>query len=124
MRWTKKDVDAANSKRGARHASRRPGKFRNEITEYDGNRFASLKERDDYIVLKARQDAGEISGLELQRPFALTVNDILICTYVADAVYYEGNVRVVQDSKGVRTPVFSIKCKLMLAVLGIKIREV
>lgn len=46
------------------------------------------------------------------------------CVYVADFVYKENGVQVVEDTKGVRTSDYIIKRKLMLWRYGIKIREV
>ena len=45
--------------------------------------------------------------------------------YIADFRYvdHEGNV-VVEDTKGVKTPVYILKRKLMLRVHGIRVREV
>ena len=47
------------------------------------------------------------------------------CAYIADFVYKDAEGRlVVEDTKGVRTPDYIIKRKLMLAVHGIQIQEV
>lgn len=45
------------------------------------------------------------------------------CDYVADFVYIEGGKEIVEDSKGIRTPDYKIKRKLMLYIHGIRIRE-
>ena len=47
------------------------------------------------------------------------------CEYIADFVYTDkdGNT-IVEDAKGVRTPEYKIKRKLMLYRHGIKIKEV
>lgn len=126
-RWTNADLKAIAGKRGARLAARRPGKYRNEAVDYDGHTFPSIKEKERYVILKAMQNGGAIKDLELQRPYALTVNNILVCEYVADFVYRElidGSwVEVVEDSKGFRTTEYRLKKKLMRACLGIVIRE-
>ena len=43
--------------------------------------------------------------------------------YIADFVYVENGVKVVEDTKGVKTDAYKIKKKLMLKLYGIKIRE-
>lgn len=45
------------------------------------------------------------------------------CVYVADFVYVRDGKTVVEDSKGMRTPEYIIKRKLMLWVHGIHILE-
>ena len=45
------------------------------------------------------------------------------CSYIADFVYKENGKTVVEDSKGFRTPDYTIKRKLMLWVHGIRIKE-
>lgn len=64
--------------------------------------------------------------LELQPKYPLTVNGEKICTYIADFKYWDAqkNAEIVEDVKGVRTPVFRIKSKLVKALYGIDIVEV
>lgn len=102
---------------------KRAHKYSAQATVVDGVKFASKKEAKRYTELKQLEAAGAISGLRLQTRFPLRVNDVLICTYVADFVYVEAGLPVVEDCKGVRTPVYKIKAKLMQAVHGITIRE-
>jgi hypothetical protein len=64
--------------------------------------------------------------LELQVRFNLIVNDQKICAYVADFRYERENKdsvweQIVEDAKGVETPEFKLKKKLMKACLGIEI---
>lgn len=70
------------------------------------------------------EGAGLISGLRRQVSFVLRVNDVLVCRYRPDFVYVEGDRRIVEDVKGILTPVYRLKKKLMLAVHGIEVREV
>lgn len=94
---------------------------------------ASKKEHGRANQLKLMQLAGEISNLREQVPFVLipTQRDIsgtLLehqCRYIADFVYNDadGN-QIVEDTKGFRTPEYKIKRKLMLAVHGIRIKEI
>lgn len=100
-------------------------KYKNKRTEVDGLVFASQKEARRYQELKLLERAGEIFDLMWQRPFQIEVNGVEICKYVADFTYIEkGGWDVVEDVKGVLTPVYKLKKKLMLAVHGVEIREV
>lgn len=74
-------------------------------------------------MLKAEQAAGRISGLRCQVPFRLAVGDTLICTFVSDFVYVRNGERIVEDVKGMRTAVYKIKRKLMLALHNIEVLE-
>lgn len=109
-----------------RKTIRVPGKskYRNVKTTIDGHVFASKREAARYGVLKAAQQAGDISGLELQPRYPLVVCGLKVCVYVADFKYVEDGEVVIEDSKGVRTQAYIIKRKLMKAIHGIDIREV
>lgn len=85
--------------------------------------FDSKREYTRWCELQVLEAAGVISDLRRQVRYRLDVNGVHVCDYVADAVYAEGLEQVVEDTKGVRTAVYRIKAKLMLAVHGIKIRE-
>lgn len=92
------------------------------------------------------EKAGQITDLQEQVPFELIPAQYVTiertgrkgqplkpkkkcleraCTYIADFVYTtkEGE-KVVEDTKGVRTPDYIIKRKLMLEKYGIKIKEI
>jgi hypothetical protein len=89
----------------------------------DGIKFQSKKEADRYGMLKLLQRAGKISDLKLQVSFALDVHGTHICNYIADFTYLDRSGFVVEDVKGVKTRVYNIKKKLMLALYNIKIKE-
>jgi len=101
-------------------------KYHNKKTTIDGHTFDSKKEGDRYLELKQFQADGIISGLRLQVPFELIPKQQgeRACKYIADFVYMECGSLIVEDVKGVRTPVYKLKKKLMLERHGIKIREV
>ena len=104
-------------------------KYGAKATTVDGIRFASKFESERYGYLKSLERAGVIRSLQLQPRYKLAVNGILICTYVADFFYErEGTdgswTSIVEDAKGVETPEFKLKKKLMQAVLGIEINVV
>jgi hypothetical protein len=105
-------------------------KFGNKPTYVGSRRFPSKKEARRYRELKlldGRPDG--ILDLQLQVPFDLVVNGQKICRYLADFVYTDVRPglakprRVVEDCKGVRTPVYKLKAKLMKAIHGIEILE-
>lgn len=79
-----------------------------------------------YSQLKIIENNGYITKLELQPRFLIHVNGIKICTYVADFSYLdkESNMTIIEDVKGVKTPVYKIKKKLVEAIYGIKITEI
>jgi hypothetical protein len=87
----------------------------------DGISFASKKEARRYGELRLMERAGMIDNLALQPRFPLLVNGELVCTYVADFAYNTKTARVVEDAKGVQTPEFKLKRKLMKAALGIDV---
>lgn len=108
----------------------------------DGRRFASKREAARYQELRLLERAGQIVGLRCQVRYACEVNGQHVCDYVADFVYdewqetrlrhepggdYDGisrrRVTVVEDTKGVRTPVYRLKKRLLKAIHGIEILE-
>jgi hypothetical protein len=96
-------------------------KYRAQPVVTEEGRFASKKEYADWCALKLKEKLGHISRLERQVSFDLTVNGQLITRYIADAVFFEGNKRIVADSKGVLTPEFKIKARLMRAIYNIEV---
>ena len=116
-------------------------KYHNIPTVVDGIRFSSKKEARRYQELKLLEKAGVISNLELQPRFEFEINDKLLkyssgrkVTYFADFRYTElitlhsdfggaySHQDIIEDVKGIQTPVFKLKAALMLAVHGIKVR--
>lgn len=92
----------------------------------DGIKFDSKWESQRYLYLKSLERAGRVRNLELQPRFIITVNGQKICTYVADFQYDRENKdgeweHIIEDAKGVETPEFKLKKKLMKAVHNIEI---
>ncbi len=85
--------------------------------------FASKKEARRYGELKILERNGNISNLSTQVKFSLDVDGIHICNYIADFCYDEKDQVVVEDCKGIKTPAYRLKAKLMLAIYRIKIFE-
>lgn len=112
----------------------------------DGIEFDSKKEARRWQELKLLERSGQIYDLERQVKFVLIPAqrepDIIgarggrkpgklierECAYIADFCYtIPGEIaitKVVEDTKGVKTPEYIIKRKLMLYIHGIRVREV
>jgi hypothetical protein len=102
-----------------------PGsKYKAIRTEIDGHTFASKAEANHYRHLKLLEKAGQITNLTLQPRYALDVNGVHIANYIADFRYWDEGGRRIVDVKGMKTPVYKLKKKLMLACHGIVIEEV
>ena len=121
-------------------------KYHSKKVVRDGETFDSQKEYRRFCELKLLERAGKIQGLRRQERIELIpaqyetverfsdktgrrLKDGKRCVekavnYIADFVYWEGDVMVVEDAKGVRTDEYILKRKLMLLVHGVKIREV
>lgn len=103
----------------------RRSKYRAIPTTVDGIRFASKAEARRYSELQILKAAGEISELTLQPRYRIEVQGRKICDYVADFGYFNALGRyIVEDVKGVLTPVYKLKKKLVKACWGIDIEEV
>jgi len=87
--------------------------------------FDSKKEAARYQELKLLERAGEIIRLELQPKFEIVVNNVKICDYLGDFRYIDAHnmETVTEDTKGVKTPVYRLKKKLVKAIYGIDILE-
>ena len=103
-------------------------KYRAIPTVVDGIRFASKAEAKHYGELKILEAAGDIKDLELQPEYPIIVNGIRVAIYRADFRYMDrtkhGVIQVIEDVKGMRTPVYKLKKKLVEALYGITITEV
>ena len=102
---------------------KRTGKFNARRTEVDGIVFDSAKEARRYRDLKLLAKAGQIAKLELQPEYPMIVNGHKVCAYRADFRYLENGKTVVEDCKGMRTPIYQLKKKLLFACYGIKVCE-
>lgn len=105
-------------------------KYRNKVITWNGMKFDSQKELNRYGELRLLQRAGKISGLDRQVRFELIPaqyeNGKCVfreANYYADFVYWENGKFVVEDVKGVKTPEYILKAKLMFQNYHIKIRE-
>ncbi len=105
---------------------KRRSKYGNTKTVVDGITFASKAEAKRYGELKLLERAGEIRNLELQPKFALVgLGATKVCSYRADFSYrYTNGPLVVEDVKGMKTPVYRLKAKLFRDNFGFSITEV
>lgn len=117
-------------------------KYKNKKVVVDGITFDSKKEARRYSDLKLLEQSGEIHDLERQVKFILIPaqrepdtkgkrggikkGKLLEreCSYYADFVYYIADMLIVEDTKGMRTPEYIIKRKLMLYKYNIQIKEI
>lgn len=117
-------------------------KYHSRKITRDGMTFDSIKEYKRWCELSMLEKAGAITELDRQVKFTLIPaqyepkwlpklkqigNGQCIereCSYVADFVYKEDGLTVVEDTKGFKTKDYIIKRKLMLWVHGIRIQEV
>lgn len=112
--------------------AQRSQKYGNTKVVDKGITFDSKAEHKRWMHLVLLQRAGEIRGLAMQVPFELipaqkrpSGGNERPTVYLADFVYVDHRgVRVVEDVKGVVTPEFRLKRKLMLHVHGIEVKEV
>ena len=107
-------------------------KYKAEKVTMYGETFDSRKEARRYSELKLMERGGLISDLRRQVKYELipsqkgpdgkTIERPV--SYIADFVYTENGLQVVEDTKGMKTKEYIIKRKLMLYIHGIKIKEV
>lgn len=110
-------------------------KYKNKKVVYQGKKFDSQKEYERYLYLKSKQNRGEISDLSLQVRFEL-IKGVKIAgeakkrssvRYIADFVYVQNGVMVVEDVKSpitAKNAVYRIKKLLMKTVHNIDVVEV
>lgn len=119
-------------------------KYGNHKVTFEGMIFDSKKELYRWLDLKTLEKAGKIYELQRQVKFVLVpaqyepdtvgprggkIKGKLIekeLAYYADFYYFDNETGkyVVEDAKGVRTPEYVIKRKLMLYLKGYRIKEV
>lgn len=120
-------ISAAEAKRlGLTRSKQNPrqSKYGNTRTYYNGRTYDSKAEAKRAGELDILLRAGHIKSWEPQPKFEIVVNEKKICTYRADfKVEYPDGTTEIEDVKGVRTPVYKLKKKLVEALYGIEIQE-
>ena len=103
-------------------------KYRNKKCEYNGIKFDSKKEMERYIYLKSQKEQGLIQDLVLQDKWLIIPQNgkERAAYYISDFSYrLTGHKEViVEDVKGIRTPAYILKRKLMRHVHGIEVQEI
>ena len=91
-------------------------KFKNKRVKSNLGNFASKLEYKHYLLLKAKEQKGDISHLKKQVRIKLGRSKECKVYYIADFVFYDNlnNTWVVMDSKGVATDTFKVKLKWLL----------
>lgn len=101
-------------------------------TVVDGIRFDSKKEAARWVELKQLEQAGQIQALQRQPEFPLCMwrpdhSDIRpVAVYRADFAYTDlrTNTQVIEDVKGMKTPVYRLKKKMVESQYDVRIVEV
>lgn len=99
-------------------------KYGNQPCLVDGLAFDSKLEAKRYEELKLLQRAGQIQGLEFHVHWPLHVGELTLGYYESDFSYYENGQQVIEDCKGVSTPLYRWKKKHVFAQYHIEIREI
>ena len=91
-------------------------KFKNKRVKNVFGNFASKLEYKHFLLLKAKEQKGDISHLKKQVRIKLGNSKQCKVYYVADFVYYDNinKIWVVMDSKGKPTDTFKVKYKWVL----------
>jgi len=98
------------------------------VSKYHAKRegkYASKRESRRAKELAIMESIGLISGLEEQVKYELVPKQEgeRSVTYIADFRYVQNGVEITEDCKGMRTPYYILKRKLMLWVHGIRVLE-
>ena len=114
---------------------------RNKFNNHKGGGFDSDQEKRRYHELLLLERAGIIHGLKRQVHFQLTPTvrepdtygprggkkqgKVILqkSEYIADFTYYQGEDFIVEDVKGMRTPEYILKKKMLYHLKGIMIHE-
>lgn len=106
-------------------------KYGNKPCEIGGEKYRSMREAARHQQLLRLEEQGYITHLKREEVFVLARGVKFKgdkrakppLRYVADFVYLRIGQYVVEDCKGMRTPVYKLKRHLMLAMRGIEVIE-
>ncbi len=122
LHWTAADVAAVTTGQPPNPKRNKYGVSPANQRTVDGVVFASKRESQRYAALKLLVNLGRITDLKLQPRFVLqeAFQDAQghrhrAIEYVGDFSYLDGGKRVVEDVKGMKTPAYRLKVKLLLA---------
>lgn len=83
--------------------------------------ISDLKEQVKFELIPAQYEIIQVQLVRKTKEKRVCLE--LSCCYIADFTYLENGIYIVEDTKGVKTPEYRIKKKLMLYRHGIKIKE-
>ncbi len=91
--------------------------------------FPSKREAERFVVLANELSSKAITGLQLQPQFALHVvkpDGVKVCIgrYIADFAYERAGVKVIEDSKGMKTALYLWKKSHVEAEYAVRVVEV
>jgi hypothetical protein len=131
LRWTPEQFTEYQSRHVVRSvAAPKRSKYGAKKTQVDGITFDSQAEATRYCALKVLERMGMIEDLRLQVVFDLVPSVVIAgrkrppIRYVADFVYVSHGAQVVEDVKGIKTPVYLLKRHMMAYLRGIEIQEI
>lgn len=104
--------------------TQKPSKYHNRKVTIGEETFDSKAEAARWVELGLMQQAGLITDLRRQVPYSIDINGYHICKYIADFGYMDGGRYVVEDVKGVATPIYKLKKKLLHALYDVQVKEV
>ena len=96
-------------------------KFNAKPTEFDNIKFSSKKESIRYSQLKLLQQNGDIVFFLRQVPFHLPANIKYLCDFL---VFWQDGSVTIEDVKGFKTAMYTLKKKQVEALYPIEITEV
>lgn len=99
-------------------------KYKAIKTTIDGITFASKREARYYQIYSRLEELGEIHNLKLQTSLPFILNGKKIFTYKPDFEFDDEKGHHIVDVKGVFTPVFRLKKKLIEAQYNVEIEVV
>lgn len=96
-------------------------KFQAIRVEDEGIKFASKKEHKRYKELKLLQKNGDVVFFLMQTPFHLPGN----VKYISDfLIFWTDNRVTIEDVKGMKTPLYIAKKKIVETIYPIQITEI
>lgn len=96
-------------------------KFNAKPQELDGIKFASKAEAREYLKLKKLVESGEVLFFLRQVPFHLPGGVKYVCDFL---VFWADGLVTVVDVKGMKTPLYIAKKKMVEATYPITITEI
>lgn len=112
---------------GHKHDSRKEARRCNELHFLQmAHEISELEIQKKYILIPAQREPSSEVYKRGPKKGQSKEGKVLEkeCAYYADFCYTENGRYIVEDTKGMRTPDYKIKKKLMLYVHGIKITEI